>query len=116
MNGFIKRTVAVLSLGGAAAVSGCCSDKHLCDYYDNCWMTRYGMQAEQPVRETFAAQISNGHVLEQTVFTYHFDSGTDKLNKGGQEHLAFLARRRPQPDCVVFLQSAQDVTYDAAAP
>ncbi len=53
-------------------------------------------------------------MLDQTVWNYHFEPGTDKLTPGGLEHLAYLARRRPYPDPVVFLQTAQDVAYDPA--
>ncbi|HYV39742.1 MAG TPA: hypothetical protein VE988_28900 [Gemmataceae bacterium] len=119
MNGFIKRTMSIVCLGGAAAVSGCCKDDcRLCDYYDNCRIERYGSLARDSVMHTVGAQVNNGHVLDQTVFTYHFEAGTDKLTKGGLEHLAYLARRRPQPDPIIYLQTAstQDVAYDPAAP
>jgi len=118
MNGLIKKTVAVLCLGGVATLGGCCQTKEysLSDCYDNCWLERYAFQANQSVMQVFGAQVNNGHVLEQTVFTYHFEAGTDKLTKGGTEHLAFLARRRPMPDTCIYLQTAQDVNYDPAAP
>src|SRR5262249_20338609 len=63
-----------------------------------------------------APQVLNGHVLDQTVWNYHFEPGTDRLTQGGIEHLAYLARRRPCPDPMVYLQTAQDVPYDPAAP
>ena len=44
-----------------------------------------------------APQMINGHVLDQGVYDEHFEAGTDKLTPGGQEHLKYLARRRPQP-------------------
>jgi hypothetical protein len=116
MNGFIKKTIAALCLGGVTAISGCCEDCRLCDCYDNCWLARYSFMATQSDNAAFCAQIYNGHVLEQTVYTYHFELGTDVLTKGGQDHLAFLARRRPTPDTHIWLQTAQDVHYDAAAP
>ncbi len=61
-----------------------------------------------------APQVNNGHVLEQTIWNYHFEAGTDKLNPGGVQALAFLARRRPSPDPVVYVQTAQDLTLDAS--
>ena len=67
-------------------------------------------------RRPIAPQVSNGHVLDQTVWNYDFEPGTDKLTGGGLEHLAYLARRRPQPDPMVYLQTAQDVAYDPASP
>jgi hypothetical protein len=118
MNGFIKRTMALVCAGGVASiVAGCCGDsKRLCDYYDNCWLRRNGTQAEQSVLTTFGAQVNNGHVLDQTVWTYHFEPGTANLTQGGLDHLSYLARRRPEPDPKLYLQTAQDVKYDPVVP
>jgi hypothetical protein len=116
MNGIIKKAVALFCLGGAATLSGCCNDCKLCNCYDNCWLDRYAYQANISVNQAFGAQVNNGHVLEQTIFTYHFEPATDVLTKGGQDHLAYLARRRPSPDCRIYLQTAQDIVYDSAAP
>jgi hypothetical protein len=64
----------------------------------------------------FCPQVQNGHVLDQTVWNCHFEAGTDRLTPGGLDHLAYLARRRPHPDPIVFLQTAQDVPYNPAEP
>ena len=64
----------------------------------------------------FAPQVNNGQVLDQTIWNYHFEPGTDRLTAGGLEHLAYIARRRPHPDTAVYLQTAQDVAYDPASP
>jgi hypothetical protein len=120
MNGFIRRSLKILCLGGIAALGGCCcdcgKDCRLCDYYDNCWLQRYSYQANASEMQILGAQIHNGHVLEQTVYTHHFEPGTDKLTPGGMEHLTTITRRRPMPDTCLFLQTAQDVYYDPAAP
>jgi hypothetical protein len=116
MNGFIKRTMALLGMGCVAAVMTGCCDTHLCDLRDNCWPDRYNYQVERSQLHTFGAQVSNGHILDQTVWVHHFEPGTAVLTKGGLEHLAYLARRRPQADPHLFLQTAQDVVYDAANP
>jgi hypothetical protein len=129
MKGFIKRTMALWCMAGAAvALSGCGScgggsgcgggvfDRHLCDCYDNCWPDRYNYQAAQSVLHTFGAQVMNGHILDQTVWTYHFEPGTAILTRGGLDHLAELARRRPAADPHIFLQTAQDVPYDPNNP
>jgi hypothetical protein len=116
MNGFIKRTIALIGLGGLAVMMTGCIDCRLCNYYDNCWLTRNGYQAEQSVLEAFGTQVHNGHVLDQTIWTYHFEPGTAILTRGGMEHLSYLARRRPHPDTCLYLQTAQDVEYDPANP
>ncbi len=74
------------------------------------------LPARKEVIASYTPQERNGHVLDQTVWNYDFQAGTDKLTGGGLEHLAYLARRRPQPDPVVYLQTAQDVAYDSDHP
>ncbi len=111
MKGVISRAAVLLGCA-AAATSGC----YYRDVVDPCWPERYNYVARQEVNAAFAPQVQNGHVLDQTVWNYDFEPGTDKLTAGGLEHVAYLARRRPCPDPVVYVQTAQDVLYDAAAP
>jgi hypothetical protein len=91
-----------------------------CDAYRNlvdpCYPDRYTYQARQETNAAFAPQVNNGRVLDQTVWNHHFEVATDKLNAAGLDKLSYLARRRPMPDYVVYLQTAQDVPYDASAP
>jgi hypothetical protein len=117
MKGLIAKGLAV----GCAAValtagSGCLDWLHPRQLWDPCWPQRYNYQARQEVMEGFGAQVYNGHVLDQTVWNFHFEAGTDKLTPGGLEHLAYLSRRRPCPDPIIYLQTAQDVAYDPAEP
>jgi hypothetical protein len=86
------------------------------DLVDPCYPERYEYAARREVREAFTPQVLNGHVLDQTIWNYHFEPGTATLNAGGIDYLARIARTRPQPDPVLFLQTAQDITYDPAAP
>jgi hypothetical protein len=83
---------------------------------DPCYPERYNYVAQQEVRAAFIPQVENGHILDQTVWNYHFEPGTPKLTPGGQEHLARLARTRPTPDLNMFVQTALDVPYDCKAP
>jgi hypothetical protein len=111
--GILRHGLAAACLvGGLTLVGGC---GHYRNLVDPCYPQRYEHMARTTVRETFGAQAHNGHVLEQTVWNYHFEPGTDKLTPGGLEHLAYLGRRRPCPDPVVYLQTAQDLAYDPAA-
>jgi hypothetical protein len=91
-----------------------------CNVYRNlvdpCYPQRYEFMARKEVNEAFIPQVQNGHVLDQTVWNCMFEPGTDRLTTGGLAHLAYLARRRPCPDTVVYLQTAQDVVYDPANP
>ena len=120
MKGFIFRTLTFVGMAGAAGVGAGCYHHH--DLIDPCYPERYELMARREVNEVMAPQVHNGHILDQTVWNYHFEFneekkiGTDRLTAGGMEHLAYLARRRPCPDPTVFLQTAQDVPYDPAVP
>jgi hypothetical protein len=112
MKGFIVKTVtAVCFAGGGLTAAGCYRE-----IVDPCYPQRYEYAARQDVKASFAPQVHNGHVLDQTVWNYHFEPGTAILNPGGLDHLAYLARRRPCPDPMIYLQVAQDIPYDPAAP
>ena len=39
-----------------------------------------------------APQVNNGVVLDQTVWNFNFDAGTDRLNAAGLEKLSYMAR------------------------
>ena len=96
-----------------AAAAGCESCHNL---LDTSYPERYNHAARQEVEVGLAGQRNNGHILDQTVWNYQFEEGTDKLTAGGRNHLDYLARRRPCPDSVVYLQTAHDLRYDSAAP
>ena len=115
MKGLINKALAGAGLAGVlAGTQGCC------DVYRNladpCYPERYEYASKVEVNAAFRPQVNNGHVLDQTVWNYQFEPGTDRLTAGGMEHLAYLARRRPAPDTTIFLQTAQDLAYDPAAP
>src|SRR5579883_83038 len=112
MKGFINKVVAILCCGAASASIGCWPDR----WVDPCWPLRYDYMAWQSVNAAMAPQVQNGHVLDQTIWNYYFEPGTAKLTAGGRERLAYLARRRPYPDTLLYLQTAQDVVFDPNAP
>jgi hypothetical protein len=119
MNGFIKKVLGwVCVAGGVGAAEGCNVYR---SFVDPCYPERYQFMARQEVNEAFGAQVMNGHILDQTVWNYHFEvegdkKPTDKLTPAGMEHLKYLARRRPYPDPIIYLQTAQDIPYDPADP
>ena len=76
---------------------------------DPCYPERYNHAARQAVIYPFAQQVHNGHVLNQTIWNYYFEAGTDKLTAGGMEKLNSLARTRPAPDPKLYIQAAVDV-------
>lgn len=77
--------------------------------HDPCYPERYNHAARQATLAPFAQQVHNGHVLEQTVYTHHFEDGTDKLTSAGMAKLDAIARTRPAPDPKLFLQAAMDL-------
>jgi hypothetical protein len=113
MKGFIPRAAALLCGGVVLGSSGC---HWYSDLVDPCYPQRYSYMARQEVYAALAPQVQNGHVLDQTVWNYHFEPGSDRLTAGGLDHLAYLARRRPHPDPTIYLQTAQDVPYDPLNP
>jgi hypothetical protein len=112
MKGFISKSVAAAGLtGGLSLLGGCDCYRNI---VDPCYPSRYEMMSRQEAVGSMAPQVNNGHVLDQTVWNYHFETGTDKLTPGGIDHLAYIARRRPYPDPTVYLQTARDITYNQA--
>jgi hypothetical protein len=113
MKGFVKSVLGSLGLAGGLAGLGCC---HYYDLVDPCYPQRYEYMARHEVHDALTPQVRNGHVLDQTVWNYHFDEGTARLTTSGQEHLKYIARRRPSADPLVFVQTAQDVVYNQDRP
>src|SRR5947209_8291178 len=94
--------------GALPASASCCSNKNL---YDRCYPERYNNLAQREVNLAFTPQVQNGHVLDQTVWNWHFEKGTDRLTPGGMAVLQYLSRRRPQPDPTIYLATALDLAY-----
>jgi hypothetical protein len=111
MKGFIK-TAALLCTAAVGGL-GCYGYR---DLVDPCNPQRWEYASRVETKAAFAPQVQNGHVLDQTVWNYHFEPGTAILTAGGIDKLAYLARRRPHPDPMLFLQTAQDVSYDPMDP
>lgn len=80
---------------------------------DPCYPERYNHAARQATHAPFAQQVHNGHVLNQTIWNYYFEDGSDKLTAAGQEKLLSLARVRPAPDPKIYIQAAMDVALTA---
>ena len=83
---------------------------------DRCWLERYSNLAQRGVNRAFAPQILNGHVLDQTVWNHHFETGTDRLTQGGLARLQYISRRRSEPDRTLYLATSNDLPYDPACP
>lgn len=113
MKGLISKTLAALCCVSAVGGMGCYGYR---DLVDPCYPIRYNYMARQEVNVGMAPQVQNGHVLDQTIWNFYFEPNSDKLTTGGLERLAYIARRRPCPDTVLYLQTAQDVVYDQANP
>jgi hypothetical protein len=110
MKGFIPRTVLGLGLS-LVTLAGCAGYREI---VDPCWPARYDAMARQSVNDVCNAQASNGHILDQTLWNYHFEhkpsgEATDQLNAAGIERLKLISRRRPAPDTHIFLATAQDI-------
>lgn len=123
MNGFIRKSLAALLLtGGLTFFTGCYGGPTAQQCYnkcvDPCWPERYTAMASDAASAPFAAQVENGHVLDQSIWNSHFERGTPVLTPGGQMLLTHLSQARPSPDPHIFLQTAYDMPmpYDPANP
>jgi hypothetical protein len=114
VKGFIRHVG--LGLGWTFVLLGGLGCYRYRELIDPCWPDRYNYMARRELTAAFQPQVYNGHVLDQTMWNWHFEPGTDRLTAGGLNHLAYIARRRPHPDTLVFLQTAQDISYDPTAP
>lgn len=90
--------------GGHSSLGDCYRN-----WVDPCWPERYSVHARSSVLAAHAAQVHNGHVLNQTIWNWYFEPGTDKLNPAGVAKLDSIARSRPSPDPRLYLQVARDV-------
>jgi hypothetical protein len=107
MNGFISRiAVAACFAVGLSSLTGCCGYN---DVVDPCYPTRYNFAARKEVCEARYQQVHNGHILDQTVWNWHWKPGTEELNEAGRDHLIYLLRRRPCPDQCIYLATAEDI-------
>jgi hypothetical protein len=116
MKGFIAKTLCGASLLAGAVGCNWWGIEAYSDLVDPCYPQRYDYVARQEVIGAVSPQMSNGHVLDQTVWNSQFEAGSDKLTPGGLAKLGQLARRRPAPDPVVYVETAQDIAYDPANP
>jgi hypothetical protein len=112
MNGFIGKPMLFgLVLASCPAWGAGCYTYR--DLVDPCYPQRYEAESRKVVYGSLTPQVNNGHVLDQTVWNYDFEPGTDKITPGGIQRLAYLVRRRPAADPVVYVQIAQDVPMDS---
>jgi hypothetical protein len=86
------------------------------NYWDESWPDRYDYAARQSVLAPFSQQAFNGHFLEQTLWNWYFDPGTDHLTAGGIQKLDTIARMTPMPDPKIFIQTARDIPASMETP
>ncbi len=106
--------VVGLFLGLAMLSLGCQGGNRYRDLVDPCYPERYNAAARAEVVSYFAPQVQNGHVLDQTIWNYHFERGTANLHPAGRDKLDQLVRTRPVPDPQIFLATARDITAEPA--
>lgn len=119
MTGITRKMLAGAFLAGGLAATGChhggAGGGHN-NHGDPCWPERYSNESRAATVAQFQPQVENGHILDQTIWNEHFEYSSDKLTGMGMDKLDQLARRRPQPDQRLFLQTSRDIPYDAEKP
>jgi hypothetical protein len=122
MKGFIKKTVAgcCFSAGLVSFLAGC---DHYRDLVDPCYPERYNSMARHSTRDMLNVQADKGHILEQTVWNWHFETDpktlapSERLNGAGMAVLSRISRTLPAPDFQLYVQNAQDIPYvEGVAP
>jgi hypothetical protein len=117
MTKFIRAASAAAILTSGLCSAGCVTGghgggstigDHARKYHDPCYPERYNHAARQAVLAPFAQQVHNGNVLHQTIYTYQFEDGSDKLTPAGMAKLDSIARARPV-DPKLFIQAATDL-------
>jgi hypothetical protein len=105
----LTRTGWAGALMGVLSLSGCYGTFH--EIVDPCYPERYNCKAREAINDLRQAQINNGLIYEQTLYVHHFNPASETLNAGGIAQLQRLANRRPAPETVIYLQTAQN-SYD----
>jgi outer membrane protein OmpA-like peptidoglycan-associated protein len=106
---------AILTCGlgsiGCASKTGVTLGDRTRNAYDISWPDRYNYAARESVVAPFAQQAASGHFINQTLWNWYFEPGTDRLTPGGRDKLDSLARVAPAPDPRLNLQTARDIPY-----
>ena len=102
----LTKTAWAGALLGMLSVTGCYGTFH--EVVDPCYPERYNCKAREEVNDLRNVQVQNGLMYEQTMFVQHFNPASETLHPGGVAHLQRLANRRPAPESVIYLQTAQN--------
>ncbi len=117
-----KISVAAAAVAMSGLLVGCAGDRPSLQSKfqelngNNAWPQRNSYLARESVLHPFEVQMNNATVLNGVLNNLDFESGSDKLNGVGRDKLDRHARKMPAPDGKVYLQTAADVPFDAAAP
>lgn len=117
----IRVAAAVAVTAGILAGVGCAGGSSLQSRFqdvnnNNSWPERNSFLARESVLHPFETQANNATATNDVILNAFFENGTDKLNGVGRDKLDRLARKMPYPNPTVYLQTANDVAYDATAP
>jgi hypothetical protein len=124
MSRSIRAVASAAILVGGLGAAGCATSggehKTIEDCYrnavDTAWPDRYNYAARESLLAPFSQQAANGHFLDQTVWNWYFEPGSDRLTPAGVERLDAYARTTPAADPRLYIQTARDlpVTPDNA--
>jgi hypothetical protein len=119
MSRIIRAAAAAVLVAGGLSAIGCVPRGNIDpegryrNAVDTNWPDRYSYAARQSVLAPFGQQAANGHFMNQTVWNWYFEPGTDKLTPAGLEKLDSLARQTPAPDTKIYIQAARDLRTTA---
>jgi outer membrane protein OmpA-like peptidoglycan-associated protein len=120
MTGKTRNAVAAALAAGVMGAVGCAGPGLQESFQNvnnnNSWPERNSALARQAVLHPFEVQQNNAAVVNDVILNAYFDNGTDVLNGVGRDKLDQLARKMPAPNPVIWLQTSNDVVFDAKAP
>lgn len=118
MKRYFRAVAATAILAGGLGSAGCASgtgagvgsvEDHYRNWFDVSWPDRYNYAARESVVAPFSQQAATGHFIDQTLWNWYFEPGSDKLTPGGIDKLDALCRETPASDPRLYIQTARDL-------
>src|SRR3990170_35153 len=75
---------------------------------DNEWPEPYTSIAKEEVRAPIDIQVANARVVEQTLWDYHFEPNSERLNSTGRQRLRWIAPQAQDTYPVIYVAAIDD--------
>jgi len=75
---------------------------------DNEWPEPYTSIAKEEVQAPIDIQVANARVVEQTLWDYHFEPNSERLNSTGRQRLRWIAPQAQDTYPVIYVAAIDD--------